>query len=271
MYLLRKIWYYMRIMDYQRFQQRFQRRLDNHFHVALLFDYLPEVIFYSKNTRSQFVKVNEAFLKNVGVKHEEQVVGKTDLDFFPRDLAEQYIAEDRRVMRGLVPIPNQVWLVPDGEGRLKWYLSSKTPLFGDGGKVIGIAGAMRDYERAGAVLEPYREMEAVVAHVLTHYADPLAVPQLARLVHLSLSQFDRKFKRLFQMSPQQFILRVRVNAACQDLTRTDLSITQIAQRAGFYDQSYFTKQFRKLMGHTPTGYRRKYHRGGEGIAVRDEG
>jgi AraC-like DNA-binding protein len=78
------------------------------------------------------------------------------------------------------------------------------------------------------------------------------------MVHLSVSQFDRKFKRLFQMTPQQYILRVRINAAAQTLATEAISVAEIAQQAGFYDQSYFTKQFRKQMGLTPSAYRRQY-------------
>jgi AraC-like DNA-binding protein len=83
---------------------------------------------------------------------------------------------------------------------------------------------------------------------------------LARLVSLSISQLDRRFKQLFQLTPQQFLLRVRLNAACQLLTSTDQNILQIALSTGFYDQSYFTKHFRRQMGMTPSAYRRKYRR-----------
>jgi len=120
---------------------------------------------------------------------------------------------------------------------------------------------MRDVAKASDLLAPYREMEAVVSHLLTRYAERIDFRQLAHLVPLSLSQLDRRFKRLFQLTPEQFLLRVRVNAGCQMLTSTDRSVSDIALRVGFYDQSYFTKQFRRQMGTTPTAYRRKYHRG----------
>jgi transcriptional regulator GlxA family with amidase domain len=119
---------------------------------------------------------------------------------------------------------------------------------------------MRDVEKASELLAPYREMEAVLSHLFTQYEEKIDFRHLAQLVPLSISQFDRRFKRLFQLTPQQFLLRVRLNAACQMLASTDRSVLQIALRTGFYDQSYFTKHFRRQMGTTPTGYRRKYHR-----------
>lgn len=241
----------------KQFQQAFFARLDQRFQLDVLFDYLPEIYFYAKDEHSRFVRVNTTLLRLYGLKSEADVIGKTDYDFHPHDLAERYIDEDRRVREGMRPIPNQVWLVPHA-GVLKWYISSKTPLFGDGGKVIGIAGAMRDVEKAGSVLGPYHEMAAVVAHVTEHYHQRLDVAELASLTHLSVSQFDRKFKKLFQMTPQQYILRVRMNAAAQALTSTDDPISAIAQRCGFYDQSYFTRQFRRVMKATPRSYRRQY-------------
>ncbi len=240
------------------FQRTFLSRLDNQLYLTELFDYLPEVYFYAKDDRSRFVKVNKASAAMHGCTNELPMIGKTDRDFHPRHLADQYIAEDQRVMAGRQPIPNQVWLVPIHDGTLKWFVSSKIPLFGDGGQVIGIAGAMRDFEKAESLVQPYQQMEQVLSYVVQHYAEKIEVSELASLVHLSVSQFDRRFKSIFQMTPQKYILRVRINAACQALTTTNQSVANIAQLAGFYDQSYFTKQFRRHMGLTPLAYRRKY-------------
>ncbi len=245
-------------MDTKAFQRSFLARLNGPLDMTRLLDYLPEVYFYCKDTKSRFVTVNRAFFRNVTVDREEDVIGKTDYDFFPTDLAELYIDEDRRVMEGRVPIPNQAWIVPDRRGALRWYLSSKTPLFDPSGEVIGIAGVMRDCAEASVVFQPYQEMQQVVDHVFRGYGARLEVPQLARMAHLSISQFDRRFKQLFGQTPQQFILRVRIHAACRAITSTSRSISQIAQQAGFCDQSYFTKQFRKAMGKTPSEYRTAY-------------
>jgi PAS domain S-box-containing protein len=240
------------------FQRDFSRRLDCPWHLSLLFDYLPDTYFYAKNAQGQFAMANRALAEMQGAGSPEEMIGKTDYDFSPHDLADQYVAEDRRVIESAQPIINQAWLVSDYRGVLKWYLSSKIPLFGDGGQVIGIAGAMRDIEKAGAFLKPYYEMEQVVARVFERYPQRVEIPDLARLAHLSQSQFDRRFKHLFRMTPRQFLLRVRVHAACRLLATTPAGAAQIAQQTGFYDQSYFTKQFRRHTGLTPAAYRRKY-------------
>jgi PAS domain S-box-containing protein len=256
-------WYSMRMEEkkIKSFRRRFFQRLGAPWDLALLFDYLPDTYFYAKNLRGQFVMVNQANASLFGAASPEAMIGKTDHDFSPRDMADQYVAEDRRVMQTRKPVTHQAWLIPDHRGALKWYLSSKIPLFDRGGKVIGIAGAMRDVEKASDLLAPYQEMEGVLEYLLTRYEEKIDFRRLAQLASLSISQLDRRFKRLFQLTPQQFLLRVRLNAACQMLTSTEESILQIALRTGFYDQSYFTKHFRRQMGATPTAYRRQYRRG----------
>lgn len=248
-------------MTYDRaWQSRFVEKLGFPWELVQLFDYLPDTYFYAKNLRGQFVMVNRMMASMFGALAPEHMIGKTDHDFSPRDLADQYVAEDRRVMQTRRPLPHQAWLIPDHRGELKWYLSSKIPLFGRTGRVIGIAGAMRDVQKASDLLAPYREMQAVLSHLLQQHAEKIDFSHLAQLASLSISQLDRRFKRLFQLTPQQFLLRVRLNAACQMLVSTDRNVSQIALRTGFYDQSYFTKHFRRQMGTTPAAYRRKYRR-----------
>ena len=121
------------------FQRRFIERLDRPWDLGLLFDYLPDTYFYAKNLRGQFVMVNRALAAIIGACTPEEMIGKTDHDFSPHDLADQYVAEDRRVIETRKPVTHQPWLIPDHRGTLKWYLSSKIPLVRQGGQ--------RDWDR----------------------------------------------------------------------------------------------------------------------------
>lgn len=227
--------------------------------LAGLFEYLPDVYLYVKDIEGRFIRASESLWRMRGFESEKQMLGKTDLDLHPRYLAERYVAEDRQVMQTRAPLPNQIWLVPASEpGELKWFISSKLPLLSATGEVVGVAGVMRDLERAKSVAHLFNEFEQVVSFVLRNYEKPLRVKDLAELVHLSISQFDRRFKAIYQMTPQQYILRVRLHAACHELLASSGSIAQIATSCGFYDQSYFTKQFRKYLGVPPSEYRVRY-------------
>ena len=241
-----------------RLTQAFFRRMSPADPLVGLFDHLPDVYFFLKNSGGQFIKVNRALCRLHGFAGDNEMVGKTDYDFHPKELADRYVAEDRQVMQSGEPLVNQVWLVPTSNRQLCWYLSSKMPVWDRAGKVIGVTGVMRDYERVGAVLEPYQEMEPVVVYVAEHFRGRIKVGQLADSVKLSVSQFERRFKAMFQMTPSAYIEQVRIHAACTDLVTTHEPIAVISDRCGFYDQSHFTRRFRIALGLTPRGYRECY-------------
>lgn len=210
--------------------------------------------FFIKDTDGRFVVVNDALKKVLGTC-DADIIGKTDDDFFSPELADAYRAEDREVISAGRTISDRVWLVPDANGALNWFVSTKTPLFDRTGKAIGIAGAMQDVQKTGAVLGPYEQMSDVVRYVAEHYVEKITVDELAELAHLSTSQFTRQFNKLFQMTPGRYLTRIRINAACSLLTRTDLDLTSIAAQCGFHDASHFVKHFKKQMGMTPGAYR----------------
>ncbi|NOY00226.1 MAG: AraC family transcriptional regulator [Verrucomicrobia bacterium] len=245
-------------LNYREYQQAFFSKMGEAQSLVSLFDYLPDVYFYLKNDESRFIRVNEPLLRTHGLTHEREMIGKNDFDFFLPLLAAQYIDEDRRVRESGKPLPNQVWLVPNSAGMLFWYLSSKVPIFDKAGKAIGISGAMVRMDQVGSVVEPYREMTPSVAYVMNHYTEHISIRGLAELTGLSLSQFDRRFKELFQMTPSNYIHRVRVNAARSMLEKSGESIGEIAVECGFYDQSHFTKRFKRVIGMSPSAYRKQY-------------
>lgn len=240
--------------QHEKIRQDFFKRLGDEQDFVQLFDHLPAVYFFIKDADGRFIYVNEALKKVLG-RSDEQIIGCTDDDFFSSELADAYRAEDREVMSHGRTISDRVWLVPDRGGALNWYVSTKTPLKNRKGEPIGIAGAMQDIQKTGSVLGPYEEMSDVVRYVAEHYAEKITVDELAGLAHLSTSQFTRQFNRLFQTTPARYLTRIRINAACSLLRRTDLDLASISERCGFHDASHFVKQFKKQIGMTPGEYR----------------
>ena len=219
-----------------------------------LLNRLPAVYFFIKDIQGRFISVNQALCEVIGV-NEREMIGKTDDDFFSPELADAYRAEDQEVMNAGRTIADRVWLVPDRGGALRWFVSTKTPLKDRKGKPIGIAGAMQDVEKTGAVLGPYEQMSDVVRFISERYAQKITVRQMADLAHLSPSQFTRRFNKLFQMTPARYLTRIRINASCSLLTRTDDDLSCIAHECGFHDASHFVKHFKNQMRMTPGEYR----------------
>jgi PAS domain S-box-containing protein len=236
----------------------FFRRLADPGLLLALFDHLPRVYLFVKDREHRFVKVNRGLLALHGCAKEAEMVGRTDFDFHPPALAAQYVEEDRKVMESRRPVHDQLWLVPGADGMPRWYLSTKLPLSDARGKVIGLAGVLRPYDQEGEVPGESRRLTPAFQFILAHFGERITVAEIARRAHLSVSQLQREFQRLFGMTPSDYVLRVRLLAARRRLEQTRGSVGEIALACGFYDQSHFTRAFRTATGLRPLEYRKRF-------------
>lgn len=219
---------------------------------------LPDLFLFAKDGKSRFRYLNPQAWEGLGARSESEALGKTDSDFHPPTLATAYLEEDRQVM-GKGPIHNRVWLVHHLGLRLpQWVVSSKAPLRDHQGKVIGILGAMYPLESAALRLKYFQELEPAVRHLETHFHEPVEMDEVAALIPCSRTQLNRRFRMLLHMTPTQFLMAQRVQAARRSLTTTDRDLAEIATTVGFYDQSHFTRRFREITGQTPAAYRRQF-------------
>jgi len=112
---------------------------------------------YLKDTESRFITASAVSLRLFGVKTLEELVGKTDYDFFPREDADRYYADDQKVMRSGQPLMNSMGKRTHPDGQERWSLHSKVPLRDDSGSVVGLVGVSRD------ITERKRAEEALAA------------------------------------------------------------------------------------------------------------
>lgn len=94
-----------------------------------------------------------------------------------------------------------------------------------------------------------------VKFIETNNSASLTLEAIAREACLSKFHFSRLFKSHVGMSPKHYMLTLRINRALPLLRNPDLSIATIALRAGFNELGEFTRQFRKLIGLTPSAFR----------------
>jgi PAS domain S-box-containing protein len=107
-----------------------------------LIDNMPDNIFV-KDTKSRFVVANFAVANLMGTTP-EGLIGKTDFDFYPHELAAKYYADDQNVIRTGRLLFGQEEPAVDPEGKLKWYSTTKVCLRDSRGQIIGIVGMSRD-------------------------------------------------------------------------------------------------------------------------------
>jgi len=233
-------------------------RMRGSLEMQMLFNALPDIYFFVKDRAGRFVMGNDLFVRQCGVGLEAEIIGKTDHDFFVVERAERYIRDDVYVMDTGESIFNRIELGPEPGNLIHWVITTKVPVYGEDGLVIGVAGTARDINRAGDSLRPYIEMQLVFEYIRDHYSGEILVRELADLVDLSVSQFERRFRKQFQITPLKHIMNVRIRAARLQLVRTHQTIASIAQDCGFYDHAHFTRNFHQLMGMTPSAYRVAY-------------
>jgi len=223
-----------------------------------LFEHLPNVCFFAKDINSRFVRMNAMNLEIYGLTDESSLLGKTDRDLHPPALAEAYIAEDQRVMESKCAISDQIWLVPYIDGRLQWFVCSKIPLTDSSGIVAGIAGVMYPIETPEEEVSRFKRVAPAVKYLDKHFVQATPLSDIAKRCGLSLTQFNRLFQELLQLSPSQYRTALRIQRARLLLRTTKASIISVAIDSGFFDHSHLNKHFRRSTGMTPTQYRQAY-------------
>jgi AraC family transcriptional regulator len=102
---------------------------------------------------------------------------------------------------------------------------------------------------------PRGRLRAVVEYIEDHLDAGPSLEQMAAVARLSTYHFAHQFKRATGLPPYQFVIMRRVERAQQLLRAGDLSLAEIAARAGFSDQSAFCRHFKRLVGVTPGRFR----------------
>jgi len=225
----------------------------------LLLDVMPDTAAYLKDRQGRIMFLNKRNCENCNVKEISDAVGKTSYDLFPETCAKDYADHDSEVMRTGEPLINEISFSPDLT--TKFICTSRVPLYDKNRQVIGVAAIYRFVTDAKEIPEWYSNFSDVAAFINTRYAETITVDDLVRLTRCSNSQFRRGFKKFFKMTPMDYILLTRINAAREMLDHSTRLIAEIALAVGFCDHSHFIRTFKRFRGITPHQYRLQHRRG----------
>lgn len=105
--------------------------------------------------------------------------------------------------------------------------------------------------------ETYNRLLSAKEEIDKHYGNELSIVHLAKIACLSQFHFLRLFKRVFNVTPHQYLIHKRLEEACRMLQETDLQVGEISQKVGFESHGSFTTLFKRVYGIPPAQYRFK--------------
>ena len=178
-----------------------------------LIDNLPGQIYF-KDGESRMLITNQAQAHLLGVNSPEDLVGKSDADFFPKELASKYRSDELAIMQSGEAIYGMEEPTVDSHGNKSWVSTSKVPLRDNRGQVIGIVGIGIDItqqkeaedERRRLLVELERraaqlQAAAGVSHATSSTLDPNELIQQA--VDLVRDRFDLYYVGLFLLDEER--------------------------------------------------------------------
>lgn len=113
----------------------------------------------------------------------------------------------------------------------------------------------KEYKFSGRT-EPLN-FEYVLNFLTNNFSEKIVFSDLAGQLNLSYDYFQHRFRELYGVSPQQFLLQKRLSVAQELLNNSELNCTDIAYRCGFSNSSQFSMIFRRELGVTPSQFRKR--------------
>lgn len=153
-------------------------------------DTVPDVL-YAKDRESRFVLVNAATLAQLGAASMEEVIGKSDFDFHPLHLAQEYRGRELALLESGEMSNVEEPVVHPVTGETRWYASVKVPWRNANGEIIGLVGIGRDITESKQIHEALRRREQLlqaVAEALSMLLAPKPLPETIQAALAILGQ-----------------------------------------------------------------------------------
>lgn len=222
----------------------------------------PHVMFSIKDAGGRYLSANLAFAERAGVAGPGGVVGRTAFDLFPSDLAEAYEAQDRVVIETGRVLSNELELITRPDRSVGWFLTSKSRWTDEAGRPVGVMCVSIDQRTAVDSDAPHARLADAVELARRRFADRIDVADLAEAAGMSVARLERTARRVLGLTPKQLVMRFRIEEGLRLLTAGDTPLSEVANRCGYYDQSAFSRHFRRVVGSSPAAYRTAHRRAG---------
>lgn len=119
-------------------------------------------------------------------------------------------------------------------------------------EILGLVS--RELEAAAFAPRKLMLVSAIRQYILDHYREPVRIEQLAQLVDRTPNYVTRIFREVTGQPPIDYLHQVRISAARDLMSNSQLTIGQIAEYLGYCDQSYFNRMYKRRSGHPPSSH-----------------
>ncbi len=265
-----------------------------------LIDNLPDHI-YAKDTNSRFILANKT-VEKYHFCEQQGLVGKTDFDLYPADIANRFLEEEQRIIKTGQPIINRETEGKNKSGQISVALVTKLPWFDSNGQIIGIIGANRDITRRKRVLQALEESEARYKAIFETASEGILIaetktkrlkyanPAVCRMFGYTAEEFAQM--TVYDLHPKEDYPNIDADFAsmqegkktllknipclCKDgtiffvdLNLTNIFINQEQCNVGFFTDVTQRRQDEEALRESETRYRAIFNSATEGILVAD--
>ena len=132
---------------------------------------VPEYI-YVKDTQHRFLVANTALASRMGAATAEELLGKSDFDYYPKELAAKYARDEDGVMHSEHGLVNREELTYDPAGNTIWHLTTEVPFRDSAGKILGLVGIghnITDRRAAQAALLEAKQAAEAASHAKSEF------------------------------------------------------------------------------------------------------
>jgi AraC-like DNA-binding protein len=224
--------------------------------VEQLFDLLPDVQFFIKDSQARYLVVNQTIVDHAGLDDKRQMIGRTCEEVFLNP-GGRVSEDDFNVIRTGKNVINSLEMCLSPNRQRKWCLSSKfrvrSPELRNGAAaLVGISKVLPATEERHV---HYKTLNAFLDHLKANCGGTLLITDVAREFAFSMDVLERMTRELFGLTPKQILTQLRMERACTLLETTTDSIQAIVTDCGYQDHSAFSRQFKASTHYTPLQYR----------------
>lgn len=222
---------------------------------ASVWEALPHTVFFLKDKQARYVYANRTLLARLRLADMADLIGKTAEQAFDGEWGGRYTSQDRAVLAEGRCIEGELELHIDASGGWGWCVTHKMPIYDQEGNILAMMGISSDIAGQDANKpELNRKIDRVAQYIRGHFERNINMRELEVLTGLSGSQIERYFKKVFHLTPMQYLQKVRIDHAVI-LLDEGRQIADVAASCGYADHSAFSRQFKATTGMTPSAFR----------------